>query len=325
MDFRTKIDLPKTDLRLTHNDRCIFLGSCFAENIGNKLVQTKIPCSVNPTGILYNPLSIQKSIINALSKKKYQQSDIFFANGKWNCYDFHSRFSNVDADECLNAINFATQNLNNKLLSADFLFVTFGTAYVYSLAQTHEIVCNCHKQAEKIFNRYLLKVEQIVSGWRECIDILHQLNPKLQIIFTVSPIRHSRDGYHQNQVSKSTLHLAVHQINAEFMQTSYFPAYEIVIDELRDYRFYASDMLHPSEVAVDYIWEKFGEVYFSAETEQVNKQVAKIVSAAQHKPFNSELEEYRQFCKKNLALINELSSKYEYLDFREEKLVFSGT
>lgn len=322
MDFRTIIEIPKPNCKITYDSRCLFIGSCFAENIGNKLFETKISTAINPTGILYNPLSIQKSIHNAIFGKKYGESDIFFANGQWNCYDFHSKFSNNDKGICLANINTASELLKSRIESADIIFVTFGTSFVYELIETNEIVCNCHKQPERKFNRRLLTAQEIVDSWNECIAEIKSVNNKAKIIFTVSPIRHWRDGAHQNQISKANLHIAINELNEKDAATDYFPAYEIMMDELRDYRFYAEDMVHPSKMAVDYIWEKVVETYFSQETIKTMPRVIKIVEASNHRPFNPQSEEYKAFCRKNIAEIEALMVKFPNLDFGKEKEFF---
>ncbi len=294
MDFRTKIDIPKSSFGISHNDKCIFVGSCFAENIGDKLAETKIPTSVNPTGILYNPLSICKSIKNALSGREYNDNDVFPSGGTWNCFDFHSRFSNPDKATCIENLNEATKTFANEIRRANVMFVTFGTAFVYEHAES----------------------------WSECIKTLTEANPNLRIIFTVSPIRHWRDGAHQNQISKSTLHLAINELNAKFGSTFYFPAYEIVMDELRDYRFYATDMVHPSETAVQYIWERFSETFFSEQTKSAIAWISKITAAANHRPANPQSDAYKAFCNHNLAEIERIKEEIGAIDFSEEEEKF---
>ena len=322
MEFRTKIDIPKYSFGISHNDKCLFVGSCFAENIGNQLAATKIPTSVNPAGILYNPISIRESILNALSDKKYTSDDVFLSGGTWNSFDFHSRFSNVDKAKCIESINSATEMLKSQLETANVMFVTFGTAYIYELAETGKIVCNCHKQPEKCFNRRLLKVSEIVDVWSDCIEKIMAKNPNIRIVFTVSPIRHWRDGAHQNQISKSTLHLAINELNAKLGNTAYFPAYEIMMDELRDYRFYAADMVHPSETAVQYIWERFGETFFSEQTNAMIARIGKITAAANHRPLNPQSDAYKAFCNHNLAEIECIKAEIGEVDFSDEENLF---
>lgn len=324
MEFHTKIDIPKYAFGISYKNRYLFIGSCFAENIGNKLVATKIPTSVNPTGILYNPISIRESILNALSAKKYTAEDVFFSGGTWNSFDFHSHFSNVDKEACIESINSASQTLKHQIETADVMFVTFGTSYVYELSENGEIVSNCHKQPEKLFNRRLLPVREIVGTWSGCIEKITAINPKLRIVFTVSPIRHWRDGAHQNQISKSTLHIAINELNAKLGNTFYFPAYEIMMDELRDYRFYAADMVHPSETAVQYIWECFGDAFFSDQTKSAIARIEKITAAAKHRPLNPQSDEYKKFCSRMLDEIEKVKAEYGEIDFSEEEGRFKG-
>ena len=319
MDFRTKIDIPAFGFDISYASRCIFVGSCFAENIGNKLATTKIPTLVNPTGILYNPLSICKSIKNALLDKKYGDDDVFLSGGTWNSFDFHSRFSAPDKATCIENLNSASKAFADAIREADVMFVTFGTAYVYELADTGTIVCNCHKQPENRFVRRLLKPQEIIESWSKCIKDLMATNPNMRIVFTVSPIRHWRDGAHQNQISKSTLHLAINELNGHFQQTAYFPAYEIQMDELRDYRFYAADMVHPSEIAVQYIWERFGEAFFSEQTKSTIARIGKITAAANHRPTNPQSDAYKAFCAHYLAEIERIKAEFGDIDFGEEE------
>ena len=324
MDFRTIIEIPKQNCEITYDSRCIFIGSCFAENIGIKLRETKICTSVNPTGILYNPLSIQKNIHNAIFSKKYNEKDLFFANGQWNCYDFHSKFSNSDRNICLTNLNNASELLKEKIGNASIIFFTFGTSFVYELRESEEIVCNCHKQPERIFHRRMLSSSEIVDNWNKCISEIKSVNPTAKIIFTVSPIRHWRDGAHQNQISKANLHIAINELNEIIPETNYFPAYEIMMDELRDYRFYTSDMVHPSEMAIEYIWERFAETFLSKETKRIAERISKVVEASHHRPFNPQSEEYKSFCIKNLNEISSLKSQYPLLDFDTEEGIFSS-
>lgn len=321
MDFRTIIDIPKVNFDISHNNKCLFLGSCFAENIGDKLIDTKIPTSINPTGILYNPLSIKKAIENAISGRNFCEKDIFFANGQWNSYDFHSKFSCNDKKECLAKLNRANKELADNLKECDVILITWGTAYVYEINNA-EIVCNCHKMPEKTFSRRLITVSEIVDNWTICLNEILSINPQAKIIFTVSPIRHWRDGAHQNQISKSTLHVAINELNAKFDNTTYFPSYEIMNDELRDYRFYDTDMIHSSKVAENYIFERFCDTYFNSQTKSVIAKISKIVTAANHSPFNPEANEYKIFCRKNLEEIASLQQLFTEIDFSKEKQIF---
>ena len=327
MNFRTIVELPKYDFKITHNQSCVFIGSCFTENIGDKIAKSKINISINPTGIHYNPFSIADTIKTIINTKLLSSEDLFLANDIWNNYNFHSRFSSTSQDKTLKTINEAIKQANIALKNADYLFVTFGTAYAYVLSQTRQIVSNCHKQNAEVFDRIFLSPTEIVEEWKELIEVLHQFNPKLKIVFTVSPIRHWKDGATNNQMSKAALFLAIKTLLESSKKNSiyYFPAYEIVMDELRDYRFYADDMLHPSSSAIEYIWEKFQESFFERGTLELNKRIEKIVVASQHRPFNLDTEEYRSFCKKMLEEIEYFKKTYPSLNFNCEEIAFANS
>lgn len=321
MNFRTQVSIPKYDFEVKHNTPCIFTGSCFAENVGKKIEEFKIPTLVNPLGIHYNPLSLANSINIAIDKENISDEDLFFANGLWNSYDFHSSFSGTDKNKTLNRINNSSSDYHNFLKSASFLFVTFGTSYIYELAENSKLVTNCHKQPEQAFTRRLLDVSEIVKVWKNLISKLKIFNPNLHIVFTVSPIRHLRDGASNNQISKSTLLLSIHKL-MDGKNLNYFPSFEIVNDELRDYRFYAGDMIHPSDTAVKYILEKFSEAFFSDKSQNLNKRIQKIINASEHRPFNTDTKNHQTHCKKMLAEIDEIKTDFPDLDFDTESAIF---
>ena len=237
MNFRTQVELPKKETEIRHSDRIMLFGSCFAENIGNLLLANKFRCDVNPFGILYNPLSVAEAIRQTLSYKTYNEADLFCDRAGWHSFMHHSSFSGNSAEECLSRINDRLGRAAIELPQTDWLMITWGTAWVYSLKETGTIVGNCHKQPDKLFTRRLLSVEEIVSEYFNLLKTLRELNPRLNVLFTVSPIRHAKDGMHGNQISKSTLLLAVDTLQRHFPMCHYFPSYEIMMDELRDYRF----------------------------------------------------------------------------------------
>ena len=295
MEFRTKVDLPVGQWEISHASRLMLWGSCFSEHIGNRLSDYKFRCDVNPFGILYNPLSIVEALWQILSHQTYMEEDLFYAGGCWHSWMHHSVFSASTAASCLSSINTRLEQASAGLPQLDWLVITWGTAFAYWLKERTMVVGNCHKQPDSLFTRQLLTVEEIVTEW-ECVLVeLRKVNPSLKILFTVSPIRHSKDGMHGNQISKSTLLLAVDELCRRWSDCYYFPSYEIMMDELRDYRFYADDMLHPSPVAVSYLWECFTECYFSKETDRIMKEWEDIRKALAHKPFNAQSETYRKF------------------------------
>ena len=318
MDFRTHVELPEKEVKIAHSERIMLWGSCFVENIGHLLKENKFRCEVNPLGILYNPISIAESMRQVLAKKVYQETDLFQSGGMWHSWMHHSDFSSSSAEDCLKRINGNMAVVTETLSDTDWLVVTWGTAYVYYLQQSRMIVGNCHKQPEKLFVRKRLDIAEIVDVWKCLIDKLRALNPRLKVLFTVSPIRHAKDGMHGNQLSKSVLLLAVDEVCRACSDCFYFPSYEIMMDELRDYRFYADDMLHSSTRAVEYIWECFSQCYFTKETIGLIKEWEGIKRALEHRPFNPESETYRSFLSQIVLKISQIKEKFPYLEVQKE-------
>ena len=320
MNFYTPVYLPAGLPQLTHSDRLMSIGSCFATGMGERLVDAKFRCDVNPYGVLYNPLSISAALREIVAGKIYGRQDLFFFRECWHSPMHHGDFSSPEVEETLRRINGRIVRAHNDIFSLDCLLLTFGTAWVYERNSTGCIVANCHKQPEKCFNRRRLGVEEIVTDYTSLLSGLLARNPKLKIVFTVSPIRHVRDGLHANQLRKATLLLAIDRLQEVFSgNVFYFPAYELVLDELRDYRFYAEDMVHPSEVAASYVWERFSSACFSLETLQIIEESENIHRALSHKPFHPDSEEYKRFLGQIVLKIDRLNGKYPYLDFKNER------
>lgn len=320
MNLYTPVELSPNLPKLTHAHRMMLLGSCFAASIGERLSAAKFRCDVNPYGILYNPCSISAALHEIVTGKSYTPQDLFFFQERWHSPMHHGDFSSPRAEETLAYINERIAQAHEQVFQADYLLLTFGTAWVYQQKDTGRIVANCHKLPERDFTRRRLSVEEIVTDYISLLSDLLARNPKLKVMFTVSPIRHMRDGLHANQLSKATLLLAVEGLQAAFPENIfYFPAYEIVMDELRDYRFYAEDMVHPSQVAVNYVWERFSSVCFSEETLRIIEESENIRRAVAHKPFHPESEEYKRFLGQIVLKINRLNGKYPYLDFQKER------
>ncbi len=265
--------------------------------------------SVNPFGILYNPASISKSIQTILNFKQYDASDLFEYQGLYHSFDHHGKFSGSSPEKVVEKINKEVKDANDYLKDATILIITFGTAFAYSLKSTDTVVSNCHKLPEKTFNRKRLGINEIVENWKVLINQLKQYNPALKLMFTVSPIRHWKDGAHENQLSKSTLLLAIDELTNQYPHCCYFPSYEIMMDELRDYRFYAGDMLHPSDLAIEYIWEKFSYTFFEKSTFILLDEWFKIKQALEHKPFNPDSEEHKKFLSRTGIKLKEFLSK----------------
>ena len=318
MNFRTQVELPERETEIRHSDRLMFFGSCFAENIGNLLQENKFRCNVNPFGILYNPLSINKALNQILDRKTYVEDDLFVSHGLWHSWMHHSDFSHARTDVCLEQINARLAEAADGLKEADWLVMTWGTAYVYIHQESGEVVGNCHKQPDKTFRRSRLNAETLVEECRNVLRRCKEANPKLKVLITVSPIRHAKDGMHGNQLSKATLLLAADELCRTCPDCYYFPSYEIMMDELRDYRFYADDMLHPSPMAIEYIWECFSKCYFSSETHAVIKEWEEIRRSIAHKPFSPESDGYRKFLSQIVLKIVRIKEKLPYLEVQKE-------
>ncbi|MBR5435135.1 MAG: GSCFA domain-containing protein [Bacteroidales bacterium] len=315
MQFKTTIDVPHASFEISHAHKGMAIGSCFTTNIGNRLLAAKFPILVNPLGTVYNPVSIAQTIDLLLGEIPFDEQQIFFANDVWQSYYLHTSFSSVDKQEVIQSFNKVKNEFLEKFQSVDYLFLTLGTAWVYELNETKQIVNNCHKTPSSQFTRKKLSVEECVTVLERAIQKLQNINPNLQVIFTVSPIRHWKDGAHENQVSKATLFLAIDSLQKSMRNIGYFPAYELLMDDLRDYRFYDEDMLHPSATAVEYIWEIFSKTYFSKETTDLISKIEAIQKAINHRPFNSESPEYKLFIAKTKEQCRKIESQYPFIQF----------
>jgi len=280
MIFRTTVDIKPSETKITYGDSTMFLGSCFAAYIGEQIKLRKMPAMINPSGTIYNPESILTAINNIVSNKRAVINDLYNFNDTWISFEHYTDFSSDNPDNLLDKINEQNEKAFSFLKKASFLFITFGTARVYRLKKTGALVSNCHKISGDNFYSELLTVENIVDKWSLTLDKLTAFNPELKVVLTISPVRHWKDGAYGNQLSKSVLFLAVEELMKHKTKLSYFSAYEILMDDLRDYRFYANDMLHPSSAAIDYIWEKFSEAYFDKQTIELQQSVQKITKAA---------------------------------------------
>lgn len=320
MNLSTPVELPSGLPPVTHAGNILMMGSCFAENMGSLLADNKFRIDLNPFGILYNPLSISTAIRQIIANQAYQSSDLFLYRGQWHSPMHHGSFSASSPDEALQGINIRLRQASDNIHEVDWLMLTFGTAYVYEDRETKQIVSNCHKLPEKNFTRRRLSVQEIVTDYTSLLCGMKARNPKLKVLFTVSPIRHLRDGMHANQLSKSTLLLAIDQLQSSFPDfVFYFPSYEIMLDELRDYRFYSDDMLHPSPLAVRYMWERFSKTFFSSETQKIMEECEAIRKALSHKPFHSDSEEHKRFLGQIVLKIERLKEKYPYLEWKIER------
>lgn len=320
--FRTIVEPLKVQGLITHQCGVVMMGSCFSDNIGNRLRQACFDVEVNPFGTLYNPASLACGINAIFSKRKYTNDDLFKVAGdnRWHSFNHHSMFSSVDAEAMLTRINGRISEAYKALSEASVLIVTFGTAWIYELNNTHEVVANCHKLPADRFNRRIMSVDEIVNRWQQVINDIIAFNSKLKVIFTVSPIRHLRDGAHENQLSKATLHIAINRLMQQFEGLIYFPAYEIMNDDLRDYRFYASDMTHPSEVAIDYIYDMFSKSFFDANTTALAQQCERLMRRMAHRPMSDDNEAVARFENSTLEMKTQMLQQYPFLQRALTKL-----
>ena len=313
MKFRTEIEIAKFAEGIDHTQKVFALGSCFAENISERLAKAKISVTTNPFGVLFNPFSIANAIERLDDTRTFAVCDIKAGRDAFFSFDAHSSLDGTTQTEAFANLNKAVAQGAKALHDADWVILTFGTAWVYE----HEgrVVANCHKQPASEFERRRLSVEEIVKRYDTLFEGV--LRDK-KVVLTVSPVRHIGDGLQENSVSKATLRLAVEELVAKYENAHYFPSYEILIDDLRDYRYYADDLAHPSKMAVDYVWERFCEAMLSTKAQEQLPKIEQIVSAAEHRPFNPESEAHRAFCRKMLAKVESMPE----IDFTSEREVF---
>ena len=316
MNFRTQIPIPQNLNPIDYNSKIVSLGSCFAVNMAEKFEYYKFQNSVNPFGIIFNPVSIEKLIYRIVNQVFFTEKDIFFHNERWHCFEVHSDLSNANKEEFLENLNVILKRSLIQLFQASHVIITFGTSWVYRNFESSAIVANCHKLPQNQFQKEILSVETIGNSIKNTIDLIQKINPDCNFIFTVSPVRHLKDGFVENQRSKSHLITAIHDtIKPQLPAVNYFPSYEIMMDELRDYRFYAEDMLHPSAVAIDYIWSKFKESTIAESDFPVMEQVDSIQKSLSHKPFNPNSESHLKFESKLKQKMTNLQFQYSFMKF----------
>jgi len=314
--FQTKIPLEKQiHNQIDYNSKLFLLGSCFAENIGEKLEYFKFQSRVNPFGILFHPKAIETCVTNAINKKTFYKEDVFMRNEQWHCFEAHSKLSHPDKEILIKELNYNVEQTRQQLKSATHIIITLGTSWVYRFIEGDKIVANCHKVPQKGFLKELLTVDEVVSNLEAIIALVKLENPQVSIIFTVSPIRHIRDGFVENNLSKSHLISGVHQVVDPRQNVSYFPSYEIVMDELRDYRFYTEDMLHPNQIAINYIWECFKTVWMSQDAVATMEKVEEIQKGLNHKAFNPSSEQHKKFMASLRQKQEELNQRFSHIVF----------
>ena len=315
MNFTTKIPIAKSNSPIDYSSQIVAMGSCFAENMGEKFDFYKFQSTTNPFGIIFNPVSIEKILERAIHLNYFTETDLFFHNELWHCYEVHSDLSQPNKEAMLSNLNRLLTELNSKLTAATHLFITYGTSWVYQLISNGVVVTNCHKVAQDQFEKVILSVTEIENAIQNSIDLNKKINPKCQVVFTVSPVRHIKDGFVENQRSKANLISALHTSIFQQPTSSYFPSYEIVMDELRDYRFYAQDLLHPNAVAIDDIWECFCETNITEAAQQVMQEVESIQKGMAHRPFHPDSTSHSKFLQKLKEKSAQLEAQFPFMKF----------
>lgn len=316
MNFTTKIPIQKYQNPISYESKILLLGSCFAENMGKKFDYFKFQNTTNPFGIIFNAVSLEKLIRRCVEKNYFTENDIFFHNDLWHCFEVHSELSNPDKYLFLNELNRIIDATNQQLIETSHLILTLGTSWVYRNIETNEIVANCHKVPQKQFTKELRSIQQIEESLKSIISLVQSVNPNCKFIFTVSPVRHIKDGFIENTLSKSHLIAAIHKtITQHPAPIIYFPSYEIMMDELRDYRFYAEDMLHPNQTAIDYIWIKFFENYVVESEFDTMTEICSIQKSLQHRPFNENSESHQKFLRNLESKIAKIKEQFPFITF----------
>jgi len=317
MNFRTTFEIETSKEKIDYSTPVMFIGSCFASEMCKMMEKGKMKVLSNPAGTVFNPVSVQNTLGMIIQNRKVRKDDLYYYNGTFLSFLHYTSFSSDRADTVLNRINESTLLAHRFLKKARFLFITFGTARIYRFRESGQVVSNCHRIPDSMFSRELLTPEQIVTGWKQLLDELAAFNNKLSVIFTVSPVRHWKDGAHGNQVSKSTLFLAIEKL-LENRSTGYFPAYELLMDDLRDYRFYDSDMLHPSDEAISYIWDAFSGCYFDSQTTALWKKISSVTASMSHRFISGSAADRIKYAEAMLKQIEAVRKNVKGHDFSEE-------
>ena len=324
MEFFLPFKIQPFPFKISYQDTILFIGSCFSQEIGNEMSGLKFDVLQNPNGILYDPVSIADAIHTYIENKTYKEEDLFELNGLWHSWKHHSIFSGTNKNEVLENINLAQSGAHNFLKEAKYLIITLGTSFNYRLKRSNENVANCHKAPANDFEKTLLPTEQIISAILNALKALELFNPGLKIIFTISPVKHVKDGVVENNHSKARLIEAVHSVVEQKQNAFYFPSYELVTDVLRDYRFYKNDLVHPNNTAIHFVFNEFCKALLDDSSKKIVEEIKKILNAVNHKPFSKESEAHQKFIALQIQNINKMESKYPFINFSKEKQYFEG-
>lgn len=315
MRFHLDHSPKKQNFQIDHTQQSFLIGSCFSTNIAGLMFDHKFRVHSNPDGILFNPYSIGESLEKIVLQTKTNKKHLLQREGNYYSFKHHSSINATSEKELTQKIDQETDKSYTFLKNANYLIITFGTAYYYQHKELNTPVANCHKQPGNVFEKKLLSVNDIVNSFKTLLKQIQSLNPHIRVIFTVSPVKYLKDGLVENTISKSTLILAVHELVSLNTNCHYFPAYELVSDDLRDYRFYKEDMAHPNQQAIDYIWQKFGECFFSRETQNLNEKIHKLNQALNHRKMQENSHEnlkLADYVAKQMEEIKKLNPKIEF-------------
>lgn len=315
MILQTKIEISKAKNQIDYSSNLFLLGSCFVENIGEKFSYYKFKSAQNPTGILFSPIGIENIINRAVNSIEFTTNDAFQLNEQWHCFEAHSALSSSSQEGLIRNLNIGLEQTKTQLNNATHLFITLGTSWVYKHLESSKLVANCHKVPQKEFSKEIISVEEVYSSLKQILKWVKSVNTAVEVIFTVSPVRHIKDGFVENQRSKAHLLAAIGQLVSEQKGVHYFPSYEIMMDELRDYRFYQSDMIHPNNVAVNYIWEKFYNAWIQLESHNIMSKVDEIQKGLAHRAFNPESHQHKKFLENLQKKINSVQAAYPHISF----------
>ncbi len=317
MEFRTKVPVEEGFPKIDHGTGVFLIGSCFVENIGKKLEWFKFKNLQNPTGIIFHPSPIRQFLQRVSDNEEFDESDVFEHNEAWQSLEAHSLMRKDNKEDCIADLNKALDNTRTFLENTSHVIISLGTAWGYKHVDINQIAANCHKLPQKYFDKRLSSIEEVMQDLEEISEAIFSINEKIKILFTISPVRHFKDGVVQNQQSKAHLIAAVHEfiLKNENLKVEYFPSYEILMDELRDYRFYADDMLHPNELAINYIWELFSENWISEDSLSLNKKIDSIQKALSHRVRAENSTDHKKFLTKIQAKIEEIHKKHPEITF----------
>lgn len=317
-------DVPKLELPISYADSILLTGSCFTEHISERLKRHKFRVLENPNGILFNPLSVAQSLNGYLDGRQYEVDELFYLNELWNSWDHHTRFSHVDKTAALVGINEAQQQAAAFVRSAGWVVITLGSAFQYFLKEGGKQVSNNHRAPAQWFEKRLLPIAEIVDALNATLQKLKDVNPVAQVLFTISPVRHIRDGVTDNNRSKARLVEAVHELCGRYGHVHYFPAYELIIDVLRDYRYYDVDFVHPNYMATSFVWEQFVQACIAPAEHEAMKQVGELMTAKNHRPRFPETEAHTKFLLAQLEKAKDIARRYPQIDMKEEIRYFGG-